>query len=715
MSQIKNKFIEAASGSTLSGVTDVNIRLRNNQPLRARNAANSADVNILSVNASDVITMAGTLSMGSNLITNVLDPVSAQDAATKNYVDTEIAAITGFANTTLSNLTSPTALNQDLLPGTSLVQSLGSGTKVFAQLFNQTQFLYDTGGVLRGNIEGNSTTGVVVQASASGSPLTLRTTNNGASSSNVNISSGNAAGGSSGSINLLPGTATTTVGTVNIGNELRLNGSTSGYVGIKSVAAPTSYTVIMPSAQGAASTVLTNDGSGNLSWGTPSSGITTIGPIDSETKSADGLVISGSDLVAQTADESFPGMVSTGAQNFIGNKSFRSDIIMYDTVGTQDRMVLDALVSFPSGNSGPALYQKGNAPLGIFTESAAASQELIIESGNASAGGSGYVTIKTGTATGTRGDIVLDANNVMVNVVGSLDMGAKKIIDLADPTAAQDAATKYYVDQVAQGLKPKQAVRVGTLADIDLSSAPASIDGITLASGDRVLVKDQTLPEDNGIYDFNGAASAMTRSADFDSLTPIDEINGAYTFIQEGTQAGQGWVQQGTVTTIGTDPIVFVHFSSSATVVGGDMITVTGGDTISVDLATVSGLESTNPGNPAGQLRAKVDAATVKINASNELESLKSVQELITLNGTDITNQYVDLANAVYGTSNSFNSVNLSVVGGPVQAKTLDYTVDLTGGSGGVTRIDFINDLATGGVSELVSGDILLVSYSYLG
>jgi len=93
--------------------------------------------------------------------------------------------------------------------------------------------------------------------------------------------------------------------------------------------------------------------------------------------------------------------------------------------------------------------------------------------------------------------------------------------------------------------------------------------------------------------------------------------------------------------------------------------------------------------------------------------SSTDIEESITLNGTNITNQYVDLAHAALGASASVNSVQLTVVGGPVQQKTVDYTVSLTGGSGGVTRITFAGDLATGGAAALVSSDILIVTYSY--
>ncbi len=159
-------------------------------------------------------------------------------------------------------------------------------------------------------------------------------------------------------------------------------------------------------------------------------------------------------------------------------------------------------------------------------------------------------------------------------------MGGNQLTNVGAPSASNDAATKSYVDSVAEGLKPKAAARVATTANITLS-APQTIDGVAVIAGDRVLVKNQTLPENNGIYIV--AAGAYTRSLDFDSLTPIDEINGAMVAIQEGTtNAGKVFVQSGLVATLGTDPINFIFFNSNSSLVGGDGITVSGSN-ISVD------------------------------------------------------------------------------------------------------------------------------------
>lgn len=85
----------------------------------------------------------------------------------------------------------------------------------------------------------------------------------------------------------------------------------------------------------------------------------------------------------------------------------------------------------------------------------------------------------------------------------------------------------------------------------------------------------------------------------------------------------------------------------------------------------------------------------------------------VTLSGTDITNQYIDLAQPILGASASNNSLILAVVGGPEQLKAVDYTVSLTGGTAGVTRVSFAGDLATGGNAALVATDIIMVNYAY--
>lgn len=195
---------------------------------------------------------------------------------------------------------------------------------------------------------------------------------------------------------------------------------------------------------------------------------------------------------------------------------------------------------------------------------------------------------------------------------GDQSMGGNRLTSLAAPSSASDAATKGYVDNALEGLRPKEAVRVATTADIDLSTDLEdgdSIDGVTLATGDRVLVKDQAAPEDNGIY-IVAASGAASRSADFDSLSPIDEINKAYVAVQEGSShAGKLFVQYGTVAVLDTDPINFTFFNSVSGLTGGDGIAVSGSN-ISVD-HDGEGLQFV-----ANQLALELDGATLSKSAS---------------------------------------------------------------------------------------------------
>jgi hypothetical protein len=150
----------------------------------------------------------------------------------------------------------------------------------------------------------------------------------------------------------------------------------------------------------------------------------------------------------------------------------------------------------------------------------------------------------------------------------SLDLNSQKITNLANPTADTDAVNKNYVDSLAQGIDAKDSVRVATTTDISLTGNQI-IDGVTLSDGDRVLVKDQTNQEENGIYVYN-SAGAWTRALDLDEFP---EAPGAFAFVEEGTtNADTGWLSstdRGGV--LDTDPITFVQFSAAGQLNGANL------------------------------------------------------------------------------------------------------------------------------------------------
>jgi hypothetical protein len=158
-----------------------------------------------------------------------------------------------------------------------------------------------------------------------------------------------------------------------------------------------------------------------------------------------------------------------------------------------------------------------------------------------------------------------------------LSMATFKLTNLGTPTADTDAATKAYVDGVAQGLDVKASVRAGTTTAGTLASSFANgsvIDGVTLATGNRILIKNQASASENGIYTVN-ASGAPTRSTDMDLAA---EFAGAFTFIEEGsTLADTGWVcTTNNPVTVGTTPIDWSQFSSAGSYTASNGILLTG-------------------------------------------------------------------------------------------------------------------------------------------
>jgi hypothetical protein len=131
-----------------------------------------------------------------------------------------------------------------------------------------------------------------------------------------------------------------------------------------------------------------------------------------------------------------------------------------------------------------------------------------------------------------------------------------KVINVPTPTASGDAVPKSYVDSAVEGLAWKDSARVGTQSNINLSSPGSTIDGVTMASQDRVLVRNQSTQSQNGIYVWNGAAVAMTRSLDASTFAELEQA-----II---TDAGTTWRQTQVNGTIDSSNVIWTSFAAAA-------------------------------------------------------------------------------------------------------------------------------------------------------
>ena len=136
-----------------------------------------------------------------------------------------------------------------------------------------------------------------------------------------------------------------------------------------------------------------------------------------------------------------------------------------------------------------------------------------------------------------------------------------KVINLPTPSAAGDAVPKSYVDSAVEGLAWKDSARVGTQSSINLASPGATIDGVTMASQDRVLVRNQSTQSQNGIYVWNGASTALTRSLDASTFAALEQ---AIITVEEGTDAGTTWRQTQVNGTIDVSNVLFTSFAAAA-------------------------------------------------------------------------------------------------------------------------------------------------------
>jgi hypothetical protein len=300
--------------------------------------------------------------------------------------------------------------------------------------------------------------------------------------------------------------------------------------------------------------------------------------------------VAGGNVSGQVANALVAGTVYTAAQPNI------------TSVGTLTSLAVTGNASAGNISTGGVLSVTGNANVGnigatngVFTSVSGNGSALSSLTGANVTGQVGNALVSGTVYTNAQPNITSVGTLTGLTLGGNLAMGNFNITGLAEPVNSTDAATKSYVDSVAEGLHTHDscnAATTGTLATISggtvtynngtsgvgatltTTGTYTTIDGVTLSDGMRILVKNEANAAHNGIYT-RTSSTVLTRATDFD--TPAEMAGGDFTFVNGGTlYDNTGWVMPDPVTTVGTSAVVWVQFSGAGTYTAGTGLTLTG-------------------------------------------------------------------------------------------------------------------------------------------
>ena len=303
--------------------------------------------------------------------------------------------------------------------------------------------------------------------------------------------------------------------------------------------------------------------------------------------------------------------------------------------------------------------------------------------------GSNKTTVST---VGNDISIDVNADNILNASSNNVNFNANRLTNIGSPVSSDDAASKSYVDSVAQGLQIKDAViAASTASQTGAYSSSAktftytatgvpSIDGINItALGTRILLKDQSTGSQNGIYTLTTAAAdgvspVLTRAIDFDTSSEVDA--GAFAFTQSGTtNGGKQFVQTTDNPTLDTNPLAFTVLADSSV----QNNSVTNAKLADVSANTIKG--ALTAGDP-NDLTAD-QAITLLNTASSSTVNAARIASVLDSNARTA----ISLGGVAKGTRRKINfiagsNVTISAVDDPGNEE-VDVTIASTGGGGG--------------------------------
>ena len=349
-----------------------------------------------------------------------------------------------------------------------------------------------------------------------------------------------------------------------------------------------------PQADGSANQFLKTDGSGQLSFADVSTSFTLAADSGSNDtfNTGETLTFTGGSAIATAVSNN---AITFNAQVDDSTIEINSDALRIKDSGVSTNKIANSAVTNAKLANSAVTVGTTSISLGSSATTISGVAQLNVD--NLRLDGN------TISSTNNNGNIILDPNGT-----GVISASSARITSVADPTQSSDAATKSYVDALKQALDIKDSVRVASTANINISNAlvnNSTIDGVTVATGDRVLLKNQTDASENGIYAVV-ASGAASRTADANSNA--DVTSGLFVFVEEGTANGDnGYVlTTNDSITLDTTDLTFTQFSGAGAVEAGNGLSRSGttlsvnvGNTLQIasDTVNIKGVTSTATGD----------------------------------------------------------------------------------------------------------------------
>lgn len=256
-----------------------------------------------------------------------------------------------------------------------------------------------------------------------------------------------------------------------------------------------------------------------------------------------------------------------------------------------------------------------------------------------------------------------------------IDMqSVSKVTNLPAGTAAGDAVNVSQLNAAIEGLSTKDSVRVKSTGNVNIASPGASLNGVTFASQDRVLLGDQTLPAENGIYVWNGAATPMTRALD---ASTFDELESAVVSVDEGTVNAQTtWRQTAVNGTIGTTAVTWIPFGTSSPAASevtagvAELATQAEADAGTDDTRIVTALKLANLAGRLRKVSANIgDGSATTFTVTHNLNTRDVIVRLFPNSGqyddveVDVQRTSVNAVTLVFATAPATNTYRVVVIG----------------------------------------------------